>query len=563
MKMLKIVRSFVLPLLLWLSADQAFAHGPGSAPSAKEVAVATMSSFHHRRHDESRSGDSGDSGDDTGNGEASPDDDAIVSFGGDAHLPAGRSAGSVVAIFASALSEGAAGDVVSIFGSTRVTGPSTGDAVALLGDNYVDSKVDGDAVAVLGNLELGPHAEIGGDVVTVGGTLTRDPQAIVHGHSQSVLVSSISPHFDGLRTWARECLKYGRPLAFAPGLGWAWALALSLLAVYALLALLFPGVILHCTRTLEAQPGHTLLAAIVGSALTPLLLGVLCITVVGIAAVPFLIISVLAISLLGKAVMLAWLGQRCIAWRVDKGPVPPALLVIIGGAIALLLYVIPVIGLIVYKLLGLMGFGVIVLAVLQNLRSRRPDAVAATASPPVAPTATLEVPGGSESAAPQPGVTGAAASAASAASAAGDPGGSVRQSAAGVASASIATLPRAGFWIRMAALLIDIILVGILLSILHHMAHLEVLALATYGAVMWKVRGSTIGGIVFDLQVLRHDGRPMDWTTAIVRALGCLLSMVPAGLGFLWIAFDREKQAWHDKIAGTVVVRTSRRISLV
>jgi uncharacterized RDD family membrane protein YckC len=80
---------------------------------------------------------------------------------------------------------------------------------------------------------------------------------------------------------------------------------------------------------------------------------------------------------------------------------------------------------------------------------------------------------------------------------------------------------------------------------------------------MWKLRGTTIGGIVCNLQVARLDGRPLDWATSIVRALGCLLSMIAAGLGFFWIAFDPEKQAWHDKIAGTVVVRAPAGRSLV
>ena len=55
----------------------------------------------------------------------------------------------------------------------------------------------------------------------------------------------------------------------------------------------------------------------------------------------------------------------------------------------------------------------------------------------------------------------------------------------------------------------------------------------------------------------------IDWVTAFVRALSCFLSLAPAGIGFLWIAFDSEKQAWHDKIAGTVVVRTRKRLSPV
>jgi uncharacterized RDD family membrane protein YckC len=115
----------------------------------------------------------------------------------------------------------------------------------------------------------------------------------------------------------------------------------------------------------------------------------------------------------------------------------------------------------------------------------------------------------------------------------------------------------------MAALLLDALLVGFLMGVLHHVYHLELLALAAYGAVMWKMRGSTIGGIVFDLRVVRLDGREIDWETAIVRALGCFLSLAVAGLGFFWIAFDDQKQAWHDKIAGTVVVRVAKGAPLV
>ena len=76
-----------------------------------------------------------------------------------------------------------------------------------------------------------------------------------------------------------------------------------------------------------------------------------------------------------------------------------------------------------------------------------------------------------------------------------------------------------------------------------------------YAAVMWKWKGTTVGGIVFGLHVVRVDDRPIEWETAIIRALACILSAVVLGLGFIWIAFDGEKQGWHDKIAGTVVVR--------
>jgi uncharacterized RDD family membrane protein YckC len=470
-------------------------------------------------------------------------DDLVMSVGSDAHLPAGSHADSVVSILGSAISEGQAGQVVSVFGATRVTGPVTDDAVAVFGSNYVDSKVDGDAVAVLGDLELGPHAEIGGNAVTVGGSLTRDPAAIVHGETQTVLMSQWSAHFDWLRTWARHCLFYGRPLALAPGLGWAWIVAFSFLALYVALALIFPSGIIRCAQTFESEPGHSIIASVIGVLLSPIVIILLCITVIGIAAVPFVVLALFWAGLFGKAVMLAWLGRRCLARREAGSSSPPALAVAIGGVIVLVLYLVPVVGFLVYKLLAFLGFGVVVLTLLHAARARRVGASGTTMDAPAAAASTA---GAS--------TVGAEAAPASETAAA---------TTAAATTAGTAVLPRAGFWIRMAALLIDAVLIGILLNILHHMANLELVVLAAYGAVMWKLRGATIGGIVFDLQVVRHDGREMDWATVIVRALGCFLSLAAAGLGFIWIAFDGGKQAWHDKIAGTVVVRTTKRISLV
>jgi hypothetical protein len=123
-------------------------------------------------------------------------------------------------------------------------------------------------------------------------------------------------------------------------------------------------------------------------------------------------------------------------------------------------------------------------------------------------------------------------------------------------------LPRAGFGIRMGALLLDIILIGIVT----HQSHdhdVFLILLAAYGAVMWKLKGATIGGIICGLQVVRVDGRPIDWPTAIVRALSCFLSLAVVGLGFIWIAIDHDRQGWHDKIAGTAVVRSPKGASLL
>jgi uncharacterized RDD family membrane protein YckC len=465
------------------------------------------------------------------------DDHGLVSVGHDSHLLAGQRVQSVVAVLGSAISEGEAEDVVSVLGNTRVTGAVGDSVVSVFGNTYIDSTVGGDVAAVLGDIVLGPHADIGGDVVALGGTLQRDPSAIVHGDVQNVFSSRFG--IDWLRPWVRHCLFYGRPLALVPGIGWAWGVALSFLALYVFLALLFPSSISRCVLTFETKPGHSIVAALLSVLLSPILLTLLCVTVIGIAAVPFVVVGLFCAGLFGKAVMLAWIGRRCVGRPAVGALSHPALAVLIGGAVVLALYLVPVLGFVLYKLLGLLGLGAVVYTLLQTVRVRRANK-------------------GTEQAVPGPASAPGAANETAAAVSAASPA-----AAPATRPTITAALPRAGFWVRMAALLLDALLVGILIDLLHHLFNLELLVLAIYGAAMWKLRGSTIGGIVFDLQVVRQDGREIDWATAIVRALACFLSLAAAGLGFIWIAFDDGKQAWHDKIAGTVVVRVTKGVSLV
>jgi uncharacterized RDD family membrane protein YckC/uncharacterized membrane protein len=558
-------------------------------------------------------------------------DDSLVSVFGNSTLNAGQRRDSVVSVFGSSTSTGEVRDaVVSVFGSTRIEGGSVGDAsVAVLGDNYVNAPVDGDVVAVLGDVELGPNAKVRGNVVVIGGQLRRDAAAEVRGGVQNVL-SLPSGALSGLRSWLENCVRYLRPLAFAPGLGWAWTIALGFLGLYALLALLFREPIDRCVKTLQENPGQTIVASLLTMLLTPVLFVVLCITIIGVAFVPIVSFGMFLATLFGKAVVLAWIGRGILKlFQPDEEKMPSAVAVLVGGVVILLLYVVPVIGFLVYNLLGLLGLGVVVYTLLLAHRARRKSAPPPVfgARPGVGAGAASAAGGGPVGAAPYtagfaanpagPAATaaggaaagfGAEAADASAAGATGanTAGAAFSGGAAGAAatgdnagagmagesasagygaggagaaaaggygagmsapnhSADALSLPRAGFWIRMLALLIDAVLVGAVfsVSVLDHQHQLQLVALATYGAIMWKLKGTTVGGIVCNLKVVRVDGRPIDWSTSIVRALSCFLSLVVCGLGFIWIAFDAGRQSWHDKIAGTAVVRVPQGVSLL
>jgi uncharacterized RDD family membrane protein YckC len=66
--------------------------------------------------------------------------------------------------------------------------------------------------------------------------------------------------------------------------------------------------------------------------------------------------------------------------------------------------------------------------------------------------------------------------------------------------------------------------------------------------------GRTPGKMLLGLQVLSADGTPISFGIAFLRAVGYLVSGALFNIGFIWAAFDKRKQGWHDKIADTVVI---------
>jgi hypothetical protein len=105
-------------------------------------------------------------------------------------------------------------------------------------------------VTIFGNVELGPQAVIEGELVTLGGTVKRDPAAVVN-RVQSIKALPISVDFGWFKTWVKECVFYGRLLAFHPDLMWAWGVALVSLLLYVLTAALVPHTVGKCVDTLE------------------------------------------------------------------------------------------------------------------------------------------------------------------------------------------------------------------------------------------------------------------------------------------------------------------------
>jgi uncharacterized RDD family membrane protein YckC len=357
----------------------------------------------------------------------------------------------------------------------------------------------------------------------------------------------------------------GRLLSFDPHAAWAWLVAIGFIALYVLLALVFPVGMTKCAETLEQRPGHTILTALLAMLAMPLVFVLLAITGIGVLVIPFLAIGLFAAKFFGRAAMLAWFGRRFTGLLGTGRWSHVAVSVAFGGIIVTLLYTVPILALVVAMLISVLGLGAVIYTLILSIR--RNGAKPAPAAP--------AVPGTGAPLSPPLPIPVTASAAGVSAQTAGSPvppaifaatPPPAMPAAIPPIAISAATLPRAGFWIRTAALAIDGILCAIVLKLLpfvHVNFGTFLLVLATYGAVMWKLRATTVGGSICHLKVVRLDDRPLDWTGAIVRALSCFLSLAVVGFGFVWVAFDDEKQAWHDKIAGTTVVIVPKGVALI
>jgi predicted Zn finger-like uncharacterized protein len=138
--------------------------------------------------------------------------------------------------------------------------------------------------------------------------------------------------------------------------------------------------------------------------------------------------------------------------------------------------------------------------------------------------------------------------------------------------------PKAGFWIRVVASLLDSLLLGAVQFVLSLLIGLVIgmLGIATAGEpsinmVIWLFGlslsigyavfftgycGQTPGKMALRIKVIRTDGSPMTYGRAALReVLGKFISGILLGIGYLMVAFDSQKQGLHDKIADTYVIK--------
>jgi len=120
-----------------------------------------------------------------------------------------------------------------------------------------------------------------------------------------------------------------------------------------------------------------------------------------------------------------------------------------------------------------------------------------------------------------------------------------------------------GFGVRFVAAIIDAVvlmvagaILGRMMPFLFRRPLISSLTGALYSVLMWvNWNGQTLGKKAMGIKVVREDGKPLDYGTAIIRYICYFVSTIPLLLGYLWIIWDEKKQGFHDKIARTLVVK--------
>jgi len=429
------------------------------------------------------------------------------------------------------------------------------EVVVIMGSAVIEGTVERDVVVILGTVQVGPEADIGGSVVNVGGhteivdgaAVARDlvvvgggltaPDGFAPGGDHVVVAPpGLENRMATIVPWFTRGLLWGRPVV--PELPWVWLLVGVALLAYLMLSLLFDRPMRKCVEILEEKPLSASLTGLLVLILVGPLSFLLTVSVVGIVVIPFALAALFIAALFGRATVARWVGARLLPERDPEDRLLGIRSVLIGFAIIVVSYMIPVLGLMAWALVGIFGLGAVTLAFADGLRQERPALAAAGGPPSLDPAFSM---GGGPAIRDSVGNTSPEADRI-------DPG----------------TFTYAGFGGRVGAFALDLLLVAIsagLLGLMDRGGSLILLLLA-YHIGFWTWKGTTVGGIICRLRIIRTDGQPLGFADALVRGLASIFSLIVVGLGALWILWAPERQSWHDKIAGTCVVRVPRNYPL-
>lgn len=500
----------------------------------------------------------------------------VVRIGQDFHLPSGERVR----------------EVVVVFGSARISGEVDRDVVVTFGSVRLESTavVRGSLVVTGGGVTVDPGAVVNRDMVVTGGTVDA-AAGFVPGREYVVvgLPGMGRAQADAVIPWFTRGLLWGRLIV--PWLPWLWVVIAMVVLVYLAINVLFDRAVRSCQQTIADRPLSAFLIGLLVLVLIGPVSFILSVSIIGIPVVPFLACGMLIAALLGKVGVTRWIGSSVVPERDPDNRAESIRSFAIGTAIILLAYMVPVVGILVWALGSTIGLGAATLAFSSGLRRENPAArrhpvPPATQVPPsVVPDSPVTPSSVTYAAPPAPSLESDLSVDAGATEADAEPAGQVPvppppadpftapppfvppAAPAGRAPTPPAPRPPGGllamskapFLDRLAAFALDILLVSVTYHLLDmNGARAFFTLLLAYHIVFWSLKATTVGGIICNLRVVRTDGTALTFADALIRGFSSIFSIAAFGIGCFWILYDPDNQAWHDRFAGTYVVKVPR-----
>jgi uncharacterized RDD family membrane protein YckC len=456
-------------------------------------------------------------------------------------------------------------EIRSVFGDVTIAGRVDSDVVVVMGSARLESTaaIDGSLVVVGGSATVDQGAAIQRDMVVVGGTLSA-PAGFSPVYGEHVVVGTpwMGHTLSAVVPWVTQGLLWGRLIV--PALEWIWLIVAVFFVVYLALNALFDRPVGASADVLVSKPVSTFMVGLLVLVLSVPAIVILAASVIGIAIVPFLICALIVAGLVGKVGVARAMGRSILRPELPEGRMAALGTFVIGFGLLTLAYMVPVLGFVTWALTSVLGLGAATVTFRSLMRRERPaPAPVPAAAPPVVQPPVAE-PSAMAVGAPEPTAGGTPFEAARPIVPPLPPPRADVPPPPSAFTLGMAQYPRATFLDRAAAFGIDCVLVAVANSLLDWNRNdgSWLFFLLLYYIAFWAWKGTSLGGIIVGLKVTRTDGRELTFADALVRGLSGVLSLAALGIGCFWMLQDPERQTWHDKIAGTLVVKAPREVVL-
>jgi uncharacterized RDD family membrane protein YckC len=471
-------------------------------------------------------------------------------------------------------------EVLMVLGNVTIEGQVDRDVIVVFGDARLaqTARVGGSLVVLAGDATVAEGAAVDGDLAVAGGRLDAPGDFAPGGEHVIVGAPVLGQRVRALVPWLTRGLLWGRLIV--PDVPWVWAVVGVIFLVSLVINQLFAGPVRASAEAVAHRPFGAFLMGLVVMVVSAPLVVLLAASVVGLVVVPVFICAGLAVLAIGKVGVARGIGLSIVGQSDPDSPLQALRSFVIGFALIGVAYMAPIVGIITWALVSVFGLGAGTIAFFAALRREYPPKPRAPRTPPTPPpsptpeggasghpsstlpdaplTAAPRVPGSAsdvdaraerlpETAPPSPPEP---------------PSGPSPPAAS--ASGPLLAFPRAGFLDRVAAFALDCVLVAIAVQLLDFRRQdgMFFFILLSYHIAFWTWKATTLGGIIVGLRLIRTNGEPLRFVDTLVRGLGSLFSFAALGIGCFWMLQDAERQTWHDKIAGTYVVKVPRNMPL-